>query len=187
MSSGEFHVAGKPGARIDGLVRGPYVEFSCAEPVVSAKDSPDGTNRERRQLKARRPGDIRPVPIWDTILPEVTKHLERYCDGGLFVSQPDGDPIRDRARWANQYFKPSVASVLGSASNPNLRSLPFSWLRKAAINWWLGFMPLHQAAELAGHSPETLLRYYAAATSGAWTDMRMAAHKSLAGKAIAES
>ena len=184
VEGSEFHIASEPVNGVNDL--GPYVEFSCSEPVVSAKDSPDGTNRERRQLKARRPGDVRRVPVWDAILPDVMEHLERYCHGGLFVSEPDGGPIRDRARWANQYYKPSVASVLGTASNPTLRTLPFSWLRKAAINWWLGIMPLHQAAELAGHSPETLLRYYAAATSGAWTDMRVAAQTSLAARTPAK-
>jgi hypothetical protein len=143
----------------------PHITFRWAEVVVTKRYSSTGSRLEVRPLKHRAPGKTRECLVTDHLRPLIGEHLDRFATNGKFLSHPDGSPIIDRTPWQNRYLAPAVERVLGDSKVQELRELTLRNLRSAGITWWLrnGFN-VKEAAEQSGHSPGTLLRYYAAAT-----------------------
>lgn len=143
------------------------VEF--AEVVTSRRHNPTGETIERRPLKARREGETRNIPQTSYLPSVLEEHFDRFVpEGGRFLSNPDGSLIVQRNIWVNRYFKPAVAEMFAESHNEYLKGTLPRDLRKAAINWWLtSGTSVAEAAFYAGHSPQTLNRYYAAASQEA--------------------
>lgn len=145
-----------------------------AEVVVSRRYNPAGGPIETRGLKHRPEGDFRAIDQSDDVREALEQHFALYVpEGGRFLSNPDGSPIVHRKGWVNRYFKPAVAEMFAESDNDYLRNTLLKDLRKAGINWWLtNGMTVAEAALLAGHSPQTLTRYYARANEAARSDFR---------------
>jgi integrase len=136
-------------------------------PCVGAGWSQSGRRRDRRQLKHRAQGEVRPVPCH----PALTRHLHHHIaefgtapDGRLFRGVRGGDlseSVYGRA-WQGARllaFPPAVAA------SP-LAGRPYD-LRHACLSAWLNSgVDQAQVAEWAGNSVAVLLRTYVKCIAG---------------------
>ncbi|MBE9375572.1 tyrosine-type recombinase/integrase [Saccharopolyspora sp. HNM0983] len=136
-------------------------------PVAGAAWTDSGQRRDRRHLKQRGRGEVRPVPCPPELTELLHDHLSRFGaagDGRLFRSLMGGDVaestvarVWDRARYAvftaDEYASP-------------LARRPYD-LRHACVSTWLGSgVPSTQVAEWAGHSVAVLHQVYAKVLAG---------------------
>jgi integrase len=139
-----------------------------AEPHAGRDWTDSGGNRDRRQLKQRAVGEVRPVPCPPELTALLREHLDTFGtapDGRLFVGErnhgelPKLTIVRAWQRARAEVFTPEVAA------GP-LAATPYD-LRHAAVSTWLnGGVPVTTVAEWAGHSAEILLRIYAKCLDG---------------------
>lgn len=136
-------------------------------PAVGRAWTDVGARRERRQLKHRAAGEVRPVPCPPPLTKLVRAHIAEFGfgpDGRMFRSRAGGDlsesvygRIWDAARRA--------AFTEAEAQSP-LAKRPYD-LRHACLSTWLnaGVDPT-QVAEWSGNSVAVLLRVYAKCIAG---------------------
>jgi len=121
-----------------------------------------GTRRERRQLKHRATGEVRPVPVSPALARLLRAHLAEHgtaSDSRLFRGEDGGllsDSVYDRA-----WDKARRAALNPAEVASPLAERPYD-LRHARLSTWLnaGVAPA-QDAEWAGNSVPVLLRVYA--------------------------
>ncbi|HVV10560.1 tyrosine-type recombinase/integrase [Amycolatopsis sp.] len=141
--------------------------LSQAAPIAGAAWTDNGARRDRRQLKQRGIGEVRPVPCPPPLTALLHEHLERYgtaADGRLFRSLTGADlaestvsRVWDRAR-KSALTETEYKSVLAKR--------PYD-LRHACVSTWLAAgVPSTQVAEWAGHSVDVLHRIYAKILAG---------------------
>jgi integrase len=142
----------------------PFIRLARSLPTVSARDSRNGNRRPESPLKHRQPGETRDVPLYRPLRDLVREHHDRYRSAStLLFADDDGHPL-DLSNWRKRYWTPARDAVFGESTEPELRSMPLRWLRKAAIPWWLqSGVGVPRAALWAGHDPAVLLKYYASA------------------------
>lgn len=150
------------------------LHIARAEPYAGKDWTNDGASRERRQLKQRARGDVRPVPCPPELTALLHWHLKEFgtdADGRLFTGERNQAELPTltigrvwrRARAA--VFTPEVAA------SP-LAESPYD-LRHAAVSTWLnGGVPPTTVAQWAGHSVEVLLKTYAKCLDGTDATMR---------------
>lgn len=121
-----------------------------------------GARRDRRQLKQRGKGEVRPVPCPPPLTALLHDHMARHgtaADGRLFRSLTGGDLAESTVArvWANA--RRSALTGEEFASPLARRSYD---LRHACVSTWLGSgVPSTQVAEWAGHSVAVLHQIYA--------------------------
>ncbi|RJQ77624.1 integrase [Pseudonocardiaceae bacterium YIM PH 21723] len=141
--------------------------LSETAPIVGSAWTDSGKRRDRRQLKQRAKGQIRPVPSSPPLTRILHEHLARFgtaADGRLFRSLTGGDlsestvgRVWDNARKA-ALSEQEYASVLGRR--------PYD-LRHACVSTQLAAgVQSAQVAEWAGHSVAVLHREYAQVIAG---------------------
>lgn len=130
------------------------------ETDVGSRYTSDGSTTVKGTLKSRSPGSTRQVRVPDhKRLRELLKRrvAEAKSPNDLVFTMIEGGPIN----WNNlrrRYFKPAVQQLW--ASGP-LKDLTFYELRHAAVSWWVEIgVNEATAAAWAGHSVDTMNRYY---------------------------
>jgi integrase len=139
-----------------------------AEPYAGREWTNTGANRDKRQLKQRSIGDVRPVPCHPELITLLRHHMKHYGigpDGRIFRGERNNEEIpkltitRTWKRAREKAFTPETAATLVAAT-------PYD-LRHAACSTWLNAgVPATTVAEWAGHSVEVLLRTYAKCLDG---------------------
>lgn len=146
-----------------------WLYLDSAQPYAGKDWTDSGEARDRRGLKQRQKGEVRPVPCPPELTALLHEHIARYGtapDGRLFVGErnrrelPKLTIVRTWQRARQLAFTEEVAA------SPLART-PYD-LRHAAVSTWLnGGVPPTTVAEWAGHSVEVLLRIYAKCLDGA--------------------
>lgn len=148
--------------------------LSETAPITGAAWTDSGKRRDRRQLKQRGKGEVRPVPSPPPLTALLHSHLAVFGtagDGRLFRSLTGGelsestvgrvwDKAREAALTEDEYLSPLVRR-------------PYD-LRHACVSTWLAAgVPSTQCAEWAGHSVAVLHQIYAKVIAG----LESAAHQ----------
>jgi integrase len=132
----------------------------------------NGTQTERRGLKHRGDGAVRPVPIHPDLVTLLRSHLDRFptTTGDVFRG-PRGGRISDSGYLPHFHKARLEAFTPAEAASP-LADRPYA-LRHAAVSTWLNATgDPTQVAEWAGHSVAVLLRVYAKCISGKDTEAK---------------
>lgn len=141
--------------------------LSETAPITGAAWTDSGERRDRRQLKQRGKGEVRPVPSPPPLTAILHAHLNTLgtaADGRLFRNLTGGDlaestigRVWDRAR-KGALSEDEYASPLAKR--------PYD-LRHACVSTWLAAgVPSTQCAEWAGHSVAVLHQIYAKVIAG---------------------
>jgi len=137
--------------------------LDTAEPHAGKMWTDGGANRDRRQLKQRAVGDVRPVPCPPVLTAIIRAHIARFGlgpGGRLFVGERNKQELPILT--INRIWRQARAAVF----TPEVYASPLAEspydLRHAAVSTQLnaGISPT-QVAEWAGQSPEVLWRNYA--------------------------
>lgn len=144
------------------------IHTTNAEPYAGREWTDAGTNRDKRQLKQRNIGEVRPVPCHPELTALLHHHIKHFGvgpDGRIFRGERNNDEmpkltiVRTWQRARQAIFTPEIAATL-------LAATPYD-LRHAACSTWLNAgVPATTVAEWAGHSVEVLLRTYAKCLDG---------------------
>ncbi|MGP3935996.1 tyrosine-type recombinase/integrase [Nonomuraea sp. KM88] len=147
------------------------MRLTNAEPRAGSRWTNSGKVRERRELKHRAKGEVRPVPIHPELGAMLREHFKQFGtgpDGRIFVG-PRGGQMTDRAYLKVFHESRAEAFTPVEAKSP-LMDVPYS-LRHACVSTWLNAgVPAPQVAEWAGHSVDVLLRVYAKCIYGQQRD-----------------
>lgn len=141
--------------------------LSETAPITGAAWTDSGERRDRRQLKQRGKGEVRPVPSPPPLTANLHRNLNTLgtaADGRLFRNLTGGDlaestigRVWDRAR-KGALSEDEYASPLAKR--------PYD-LRHACVSTWLAAgVPSTQCAEWAGHSVAVLHQIYAKVIAG---------------------
>lgn len=137
-------------------------------PETGASWSSTGKRRDRRGLKHRASGDIRPVPCAPRLTELLHEHLRQFgtdADGFLFRG------VREVGHLSESTYSRAWRNARKAALTPGEYESPLArrayHLRHAAVSTWLtaGVAPT-QVAEWAGHSVAVLLQIYAKCLAG---------------------
>ncbi|WP_258348287.1 tyrosine-type recombinase/integrase [Saccharopolyspora gregorii] len=140
---------------------------SQTAPTAGGAWTDSGQRRDRRHLKQRGAGEVRPVPCPPELTELLHEHLARFgttADGRLFRSLTGGDLAESTAArvWDKARQKVFTAEEYASV----LARRPYD-LRHACVSTWLGSgVPSTQVAEWAGHSVAVLHQVYAKVLAG---------------------
>lgn len=137
------------------------IAVSGASVDVGSRWTNTGARSDEKGLKWRRAGEVRNVPI----PPELVGLLRDWCKDrkGLVFEAPEGGPVGSKLTGA--YWSKAREHVF--AEGDPLRSVPVYHLRhtNGSLLLHAGVNPV-EAARRLGHSPEVLLRVYAAVMRG---------------------
>ncbi|GAA1562592.1 tyrosine-type recombinase/integrase [Kribbella sancticallisti] len=134
-----------------------------SSPYAGASWTDDGEDRDRRQLKHRAVGEVRPVPCPPALTAILHEHLEEHGtdpDGRLFWAARGGDlpAVTYQTMW-KKVRKRAFGKEMAKSSQ--LARRPYD-LRHAAVSTWLASgVEAPRVALWAGHSVDVLLRVYA--------------------------
>jgi integrase len=141
--------------------------LSETAPIAGAARTDSGARRDRRQLKQRGRGEVRPVPCTPPLTDLLHQHLERHgaaADGRLFRSLSGGHLAESTV--ARAWDKARKAALSEEEYRAVLGKGPYE-LRHACVSTWLGGgVPSPQVAEWAGHSVEVPHKIYAKVLAG---------------------
>ncbi|WP_435070245.1 tyrosine-type recombinase/integrase [Amycolatopsis thermoflava] len=141
--------------------------LSETAPVTGAAWTDSGERRDRRQLKQRGEGEIRPVPCPPPLTALLHDHLARFGtagDGRLFRNLTGGALAESTIGWVWDKARKAAFSEAEYASPLGKR--PYD-LRHACVSTWLAAgVPSTQCAEWAGHSVAVLHQIYAKVIAG---------------------
>ncbi|OXM61394.1 tyrosine-type recombinase/integrase [Amycolatopsis vastitatis] len=136
-------------------------------PIAGAAWTDTGQRRDRRQLKQRAKGEVRPVPCPPPLTALLQRHLEQYGvvdDGRLFRSMDGGDVAESTL--ARVWDKARKAALTPEEYRSPLARRPYD-LRHACVSTWLaGGVISAQVALWAGHSVAVLHEVYAKVLAG---------------------
>ncbi|HEV7831232.1 MAG TPA: tyrosine-type recombinase/integrase [Pseudonocardiaceae bacterium] len=141
--------------------------LSETAPTAGAAWTDSGARRDRRQLKQRGKGEVRPVPCPPPLTTLLHDHLARHgtaTDGRLFRNLTGGDLAESTVArvWSNARQSALTAEEFTSP----LARRPYD-LRHACVSTWLSSgVPSTQVAEWAGHSVAVLHQIYAKVLAG---------------------
>ncbi|MEO6085714.1 MAG: tyrosine-type recombinase/integrase [Umezawaea sp.] len=144
------------------------IHLEIARPHAGKEWTDSGKNRDKRQLKQRDAGTIRPVPSPPELTALLHRHMLAYGtapDGRLFRGERNDEelPKGTILRYWRKARKKALSVELAKTS---LAATPYD-LRHAGVSLWLSSgVPPKQVAEWAGHSLEVLFRIYAHVLSG---------------------
>jgi integrase len=141
--------------------------LSETAPIAGAAWTDSGARRDRRQLKQRAKGEVRPVPCPPPLTAMLHHHVEQYGvaeDGRLFRSLDSGDVAESTL--ARVWDKARKAALSDDEYRSPLARRPYD-LRHACVSTWLsaGVQP-PQVAAWAGHSVGVLYEVYAKVLAG---------------------
>lgn len=141
--------------------------LSETAPIAGAAWTDTGDRRDRRQLKQRAKGEVRPVPCPPPLTAMLHRHIEEYGvvdDGRLFRSMDGGDVAESTL--ARVWDKARKAVLTPEEYRAPLARRPYD-LRHACVSTWLaaGVQPA-QIAAWAGHSVAVLHEVYAKVLAG---------------------
>jgi integrase len=136
-------------------------------PCVGAGWSQSGRRRDRRQLKHRAEGEVRPVPCHPALTRHLLRHLAEFGtapDGRLFRGVRGGD--LSESVYGRAWQSARLLALTPAAAASPLAGRPYD-LRHACLSTWLnsGVDPA-QVAEWAGNSVAVLLRTYVKCIAG---------------------
>ena len=136
-------------------------------PAVGRAWTDSGTRRERRQLKHRAAGEVRPVPCPPPLTNLLHAHIAQFglgADGRLFRGEAGGD--LSESVYGRVWEAARHAALTEAEAASLLAKRPYD-LRHACLSTWLnaGVDPT-QVAEWAGNSVAVLLRVYAKCIAG---------------------
>lgn len=141
--------------------------LSEAAPTAGAAWTDSGDRRDRRQLKQRGKGEVRPVPCAPPLTELLHQHLTRYgtaADGRLFRNLLGGELAESTT--ARVWRKAREAALTAEECASPLGKRPYD-LRHACVSTWLaGGVSSTQVAEWAGHSVAVLHQIYAKVIAG---------------------
>jgi integrase len=141
--------------------------LSETAPVAGAAWTDSGQRRDRRQLKQRAKGEVRPVPCPPPLTALLHEHLSKFgtaSDGRLFRRLTGGDLAESTI--GRVWDKARRAALTAQEYASPLARRPYD-LRHACVSTWLGAgVPATQCAEWAGHSVAVLLQIYAQVLAG---------------------
>jgi integrase len=141
--------------------------LSETAPVAGAAWTDSGQRRDRRHLKQRGRGEVRPVPCAPQLTAILHEHMVRIgtaSDGRLFRSLDGGDLAESTI--ARVWDKARKAALTAEQYGSPLARRPYD-LRHACVSTWLSSgVPATQVAEWAGHSVAVLLQIYAKILAG---------------------
>ncbi|WP_433868443.1 tyrosine-type recombinase/integrase, partial [Saccharopolyspora sp. CA-218241] len=136
--------------------------LSGTAPTAGAAWTDSGQRRDRRHLKQRGAGEVRPVPCPPPLTGLLHAHLARFStapDGRLFRSLTGGDLAESTT--ARVWDKARKAALTAEEYASPLAKRPYD-LRHACVSTWLGGgVQSTQVAEWAGHSVAVLHQIYA--------------------------
>lgn len=155
---------------------------SQTAPTAGGAWTDSGQRRDRRHLKQRGRGEVRPVPCPPELSALLHEHLERFgttSDGRLFRSLTGGDLAESTA--ARVWDKARYAVFTAEEYATPLARRPYD-LRHACVSTWLGSgVPSTQVAEWAGHSVAVLHQVYAKVLAGQEESARSRIEQALRG------
>ncbi|MBE1502696.1 integrase [Amycolatopsis lexingtonensis] len=148
--------------------------LSETAPVTGAAWTDSGERRDRRQLKQRGKGEVRPVPSPPPLTAILHEHLSNIgtaADGRLFRNLTGGDIAESTV--ARVWNNARRAALTEEEYASPLAKRPYD-LRHACVSTWLAAgVPSTQCAEWAGHSVAVLHQIYAKVIAG----LESAAHQ----------
>jgi integrase len=136
-----------------------YLDTSA--PRIGRSWGDTGRTRQKRQLKHRPEGTVRPVPVPPALVRLIIRHLDQHGttpDGRLFRGHYGGD--LSESTYGRVWAKARAIALTNTQVASTLAKHPYD-LRHACVSTWLkaGTEP-KRVAEWAGHSVEVLLRIY---------------------------
>lgn len=141
--------------------------LSETAPTAGAAWTDSDQRRDRRHLKQRGRGEVRPVPSPPQLTELLQEHLSRFgttSDGRLFRSLTGGDLAESTT--ARVWDRARKAAMTAEEYASPLARRPYD-LRHACVSTWLGSgVPSTQVAEWAGHSVAVLHQIYAKCLAG---------------------
>ncbi|MEV6621060.1 integrase [Amycolatopsis sp. NPDC051106] len=141
--------------------------LSETAPVTGAAWTDSGERRDRRQLKQRGKGEVRPVPSPPPLTAILHEHLNNIgtaADGRLFRNLTGGDLAESTI--ARVWDNARRAALTEEEYTSPLAKRPYD-LRHACVSTWLAAgVPSTQCAEWAGHSVAVLHQIYAKVIAG---------------------
>ncbi|MEV6903091.1 integrase [Amycolatopsis sp. NPDC051372] len=141
--------------------------LSETAPIAGAAWTDNGERRDRRQLKQRAKGEVRPVPCPPPLTAMLHRHVEQYGvaeDGRLFRGLGGGDIAESTL--ARVWDKARKAALSEEEYRSPLARRPYD-LRHACVSTWLAAgVQSAQVAAWAGHSVAVLHEVYAKVLSG---------------------
>ena len=130
-----------------------------AEPAPGARYSGTGSTRQRKSLKHRAEGTIRPVPLPPPLVKQLRVHLDRWevVDGRVFSNS------NRRSVTAENYGKVwnRAKATTWGADHVAGGAVPYDLRHTAATVMLRARVPLAEVARRLGHSVDVLLRVYA--------------------------
>ncbi len=136
-------------------------------PTAGSAWTDSDKRRDRRHLKQRGRGEIRPVPCPPQLTELLHRHMSRFAvasDGRLFRSLTGGDVAESTA--ARVWDRARKEALTAEEYASPLGRRPYD-LRHACVSTWLGGgVPSTQVAEWAGHSVAVLHQIYAKVLTG---------------------
>lgn len=141
--------------------------LSETAPVTGGAWTDSGARRDRRQLKQRGRGEVRPVRFPPPLTALLHEHLVKFgtaSDGRLFRNLTGGDLAESTI--GRVWDKARRAALTDAEYGSSLGKRPYD-LRHACVSTWLAAgVPSTQCAEWAGHSVTVLHQIYAKVIAG---------------------
>jgi integrase len=154
--------------------------LSETAPIAGGSWTDTGERRDRRQLKQRARGEVRPVPSPPPLTRILHDHLAHFgtaADGRLFRNLDGGDIAESTV--ARIWDKARKATLNPVEYASPLARRPYD-LRHACVSTWLAAgVPSTQCAEWAGHSVNVLHQIYAKVIAGLETAARQRIEQAL--------
>jgi integrase len=139
---------------------GEILAFTTA-PEVGSQWTTTGTPRDRRHLKGRPPGEVRPVPCHPTlttVLRDHVKALELEPDDRLFTGERGGDLAGSVIR--RSWSKARAATLTEAERTSPLAKRVYDLRHACLTNWLNAGVPPADVARWAGNSVSVLLATY---------------------------
>lgn len=147
------------------------LHLGTAEPYAGKEWTDTGANRDRRQLKQRPLGEVRPVPCCPELTATIHAHINAFGfgpGGRLFIGERN-DAELPKLTIVRAWKRARAEAFTSETAASPLAATPYD-LRHAGVTGWLNAgVPVPEVAEWAGHSPEVLWRIYASASTAAFT------------------
>ena len=156
------------------------LHLEVAEPHAGKEWTNSGKNRDRRQLKQREVGAVRPVPCPPELTALLQEHMREFppVAGRIFTGERNKEELPKgtiNRVWRNARKAVFTDEVVQSP----LAETPYD-LRHACVSTWLNAgVPPSDVAEWAGHSVEILMKIYYKCLDGGTEVLRKKIEKAL--------
>jgi integrase len=148
------------------------IELAETRPTAGKAWTDSGEAHDRRGLKQREKGEVRPVPIPPPLVRMLREHLTEFGtaeDGRLFASERGN--VVAASSYSRVWKQARELALLPDQVASVLANRPYD-LRHAGVSQWLNSgVPAPEVAARAGHSVDVLLKIYAKCIDGQEDEM----------------